>query len=106
MIARWKRPRACGIARSVDTFPPPPDSPKIVTLPGSPPKRATLSRTHSSAATMSSVPAFPDAANAAPAVSERSRWPRMLRRWLTVTTTTSPRRARLAPAVRGWFDDP
>ena len=36
-----------GIASSVLTFPPPPDWPKIVTLPGSPPKRSMLSRTHS-----------------------------------------------------------
>jgi len=35
------------------------DSPNIVTLPGSPPKRAMLSRTHSSAAIKSSCPTLP-----------------------------------------------
>src|ERR1700747_3088111 len=50
------------------TFAPPPDSPKIVTLPASPPKAAILSRTHSSAATMSSIPAFPDAATSQPLI--------------------------------------
>ncbi len=45
------------------TFPPPPDWPKIVTFAWSPPKLAMLSRTHSSAAMMSSKPTFPDAAH-------------------------------------------
>src|SRR3546814_8522976 len=42
-IARWNRPRADGIAIRVETFAPPPDWPKIVTQPGSPPKPAILS---------------------------------------------------------------
>ena len=42
------------------TFPPPPDWPKMVTLPGSPPNAAMLSRTHSSAATISSMPTLLD----------------------------------------------
>ena len=37
-IARWKRPVAAGTASNVETFAPPPDSPKIVTFDGSPPK--------------------------------------------------------------------
>ena len=37
MIAWWNSPLAAGIASSALTFPPPPDWPKIVTLPGSPP---------------------------------------------------------------------
>jgi hypothetical protein len=32
MIARWNRPPASGIASSVDTFRPAPDSPKMVTV--------------------------------------------------------------------------
>ena len=56
MIARWNSPFALGIAISVATLRPPPDCPKIVTRFGSPPKRSMLSRTHSSAATMSSMP--------------------------------------------------
>jgi len=49
-IARWYRPRAAGQPSSVPTLTRPADSPKIVTLPGSPPKRAAFSRTHASAA--------------------------------------------------------
>ena len=60
MIALWNSPWAPGIASSALTFPPPPDWPKIVTLPGSPPKRPACSRTHSSAATRSSTPALPE----------------------------------------------
>src|SRR6516225_6448678 len=33
-MARWNRPRAAGIARSVETLPPPPDWPKIVNIAG------------------------------------------------------------------------
>ena len=54
MIARWNSPFAAGNADSIAVFPPPPDCPKIVTVRGSPPNRATLSRTHSRAATRSS----------------------------------------------------
>ena len=50
------RPRARGMPSSVVTLMPPADSPKIVTLAGSPPNAAMLSRTHSSAATWSSSP--------------------------------------------------
>ena len=56
MIARWNSPFAAGIALSIAVFPPPPDCPKIVTLPGLPPNCAMLSRTHSSASTRSSMP--------------------------------------------------
>ena len=48
------------------TLLPPPDSPKIVTFAGSPPNFAMLSRTHSSAATMSSMPTLPESANSSP----------------------------------------
>ena len=48
-IARWKSPFALGVPMSVPTLMPPADSPKIVTLLGSPPNAAMLSRTHSSA---------------------------------------------------------
>ena len=50
-IALWNSPFAAGVASSVTTLHPPADSPKTVTLSGSPPKPATLSRTHLSAAT-------------------------------------------------------
>jgi hypothetical protein len=50
-MARWKRPCARGDAISALTENEPADSPKIVTLSGSPPKVAMLFLTHSSAAT-------------------------------------------------------
>ncbi len=84
-MARWNNPFAEGIASSVLTFPPPPDWPKIVTLFGSPPKFAMLSRTHSSAATASSIPALLACANFSPPRSARYRNPKELRRWFTVT---------------------
>ena len=46
MIARWNSPLAEGIASSVATLRPPPDWPKMVTVFGSPPNWAMLSRTH------------------------------------------------------------
>ena len=60
--ALWNSPRAAGIAIRVAILAPPPDWPNTVTLPGSPPKRAMLARTHCSASTRSSWPALPDAA--------------------------------------------
>ena len=55
--SRWNSPWPCaGAASSVDTFPPPPDWPKIMTLPGSPAEAAMLSFTHCSAATRSAIP--------------------------------------------------
>ena len=67
------RPFATGIAIITLTFLPPPDSPKIVTLPGSPPKVSMLSRTHSRASTASSIPLMPEAAYSAPAISFKYR---------------------------------
>jgi hypothetical protein len=46
---------------------PPSDSPKIVTLPGSPPNVLMLSRTHSKTATMASVATFAALASSSPA---------------------------------------
>jgi hypothetical protein len=60
--ARWNSPLAAGMASSALTLAPPPDCPKMVTLPGSPPKLAMLSRTQPSAATRSSMPALADEA--------------------------------------------
>ena len=60
-MARWKSPLAAGMPKSVLTLLPPPDCPNTVTLFGSPPKFEMLSRIHSSAATMSSMPALPSA---------------------------------------------
>ena len=57
--ALWKSPRARGIVRRQAMFTEPADSPKTVTLCGSPPKAAISSRTHSSAATTSSMPSLP-----------------------------------------------
>ena len=64
--ARWNSPLAAGIASSVLTFAPPPDCPKMVTLPGSPPKLPMLSRTQSRAATMSSIPTLAEEAYRSP----------------------------------------
>ena len=61
-IARWKSAWAAGIASSSEIFMAPPDWPTSVTRPGSPPKAAMLSRTHSSTARMSSWPTLPEAA--------------------------------------------
>ena len=57
-MARWNRPCAAGVAISVVTEIAPADSPKTVTCPGSPPKAAMLSRTHSRAAIWSRRPRF------------------------------------------------
>ncbi len=54
--ARANSPCARGMLSSELTLMPPADSPATVTRAGSPPKAATLSRTHSSAATWSSSP--------------------------------------------------
>src|SRR6266540_4171257 len=51
--------------------PPPRDCPKIITLPGSPPKFAMLSCTHSSAATKSRLPTLAALAYFAPPISAR-----------------------------------
>ena len=52
--------RAEGIASRLFTFIAPPDSPRIVTFPGSPPKEAMLSLTHSRASTRSCIPTEPE----------------------------------------------
>jgi len=61
-MALWNNPSAAGTASKAVTLMAPADSPKIVTLLGSPPKAAMLSRTHRNAATWSSRPALPDEA--------------------------------------------
>ena len=96
--ALWKRPLADGIAISVVTFPPPPDWPKIVTFPASPPKLPMLSRTHCSDCTRSSMLALPDWAYFSPPICERSRNPNTFRRWFMETRTTSCSRARRSPS--------
>ena len=55
-MARWNRPCESGDAMSALTAKEPADSPKIVTLPGSPPNAAMFFFTHCSAATWSSRP--------------------------------------------------
>src|SRR3954447_8784824 len=72
------------------TFAPPPDWPKIVTLPGSPPNAAMVSCTQRNAAIRSSMPRLPDSAYSLPPRRPRYRKPKTFSRWLTVTTTTSP----------------
>ena len=62
IAALWNSPAAEGMARRLETFWPPPDWPKIMTLSGSPPKAAMLSCTHCSASTKSCMPAVPEAA--------------------------------------------
>ena len=103
--AWWNRPRADGMARRVVTFAPPPDSPKTVTFPGSPPNVATLSRTHSSAATMSSIPTRPESASPG-WTEERSRNPSEPTRWFRPIITTSCLRARLSNAYIGHDAEP
>ena len=89
-IARRNSPSARGIASSIPMLIAPADSPKIVTLPGSPPNAAISSRTHSSAATWSSRPTF-----AMP--SSRCRKPSDPGRQL-ITTQTTPSRANRLPS--------
>ena len=55
-IAFWNSPFAAGDAPSMLTAIPPADSPKIVTLRGSPPNAAMLSLTHARPAIMSCSP--------------------------------------------------
>jgi hypothetical protein len=55
-MARWNGPLARGIDGSVATLMAPADYPKMVTLPGSPPKAPMFSCTHSSAAIWSRRP--------------------------------------------------
>jgi hypothetical protein len=57
-IALSNSPSAAGDVISALTDMPPADCPKIVTLSGSPPNSAMLSRIHSRAATWSSSPKF------------------------------------------------
>ena len=83
-------PRRAGIASSTPMLIAPADSPKTVTLPGSPPKAEMFSRTHSSAATWSSSPTF-----AMP--SSRYRNPSAPGRQL-MTTQTTPSRAKRLPS--------
>ena len=65
-IALWDSPFAAGIASSVDTLPPPPLCPNIVTFDASPPNSSIFLFTHCSAATMSSIPALAELAYASP----------------------------------------
>ena len=57
---RVNSPRAAGVPSSVPTLAAPADSPKTVTRSGSPPNAAMQSRTHSSAAIWSRMPALPE----------------------------------------------
>jgi len=57
-MARAKRPAARGATIMLVTLMAPADSPKIVTLPGSPPNAAMFCCTHSNAAIWSSSPRF------------------------------------------------
>ena len=57
-IIFWNRSSASGICPRTVTFPPPPDWPKMVTFPGSPPKAAMFSFTQRKAATRSAMPTF------------------------------------------------
>ena len=72
-MARWKSPRAAGIVISVVTEMAPADSPKIVTLSGSPPNAAMLSCTQRSAASWSRSPRFPSRGRSGVANDEKSR---------------------------------
>ena len=69
-MARWNRPGREATPSSVPTLMPPADSPKIVTLPGSPPKAAMLSRTHAGRPTWSRMPWCPTRRSASPRSAE------------------------------------
>lgn len=55
-MARWNRPAQRGDDMKADIALAPDDSPKIVTLSGSPPKRSMFALTHCSACAMSRMP--------------------------------------------------
>ena len=63
-----------------EVFWPPPDSPKTMTLLGSPPKLAMFWLTQLSAWRMSSMPWLPEVAYSSPAMSARKRKPSKPRR--------------------------
>ena len=105
VITRWNSPFATGVAISAAHFAPPPDCPKISTLAGSPPNSAIFSFTHFSASTRSNCPAFPESLYSG-ARSPRYRYPNELSRWLTVTTTTSPRWHSRLPSYRSLLTVP
>ena len=90
-MARRNSLRARGMASSAAAQPAPASVPNTVTFAGSPPKASISLCTHSRAATWSCSPRF-----AAPA-PPGSRKPRAPRRYWSVTTTTSPRRASARP---------
>ena len=71
-MARLNRPFASSIASSAEITPAPADSPKTVTLPGSPPNLSMLSLTQRSAATASSSPRLAGA----PAICAKPSMPR------------------------------
>ena len=71
--ARRNSPAARGIASSAPMLIAPADSPATVTVSGSPPKAATLSRTHSNAATWSSRPRLGGASGSSAKPSAPSR---------------------------------
>ena len=84
-IARWNKPREPGATRWAHTSKAPPDSPKTVTSPGSPPNAAALRWTQRSAACWSSRPNAPE-----PGRSGWARKPKKPSRKFVVTTTTPP----------------
>jgi hypothetical protein len=97
-MAPWTSPFASGVATMALTEKEPADSPKIVTLPGSPPKAAMFFCTHLSAATWSSSPQLPDALRPLALVSSGcARKPNTPSRWFALTTTT-PLRASHSPS--------
>ena len=81
----------------MQTFPPPPDWPMMVTLSGSPPKLAMLSFTHWRAATQSSIPTLPECLYFSPPTAAKSVKPKQFRRWLIETKTEFSLRAKFSP---------
>ena len=94
----WKRCCAAGMPSRVSTAPPPADWPAIVTLDGSPPNAAMLSRTHSRAAIQSRTPRFDGAPWMCPKPSKP-------RRYETETVTT-PSRLKARPSYQGLAGEP
>lgn len=56
MPAAWYKPQEPGMVRCPATAAPPPEPPKIMTFPGSPPKLRMFSCTHRNASTCHTVP--------------------------------------------------
>ena len=106
-IALWKRPAASGETIKALTFVEPADCPMIVTLPGSPPKFATLCWTNFSDWIRSSRAKSPESRRGSPVLNAGwANQPKSPSLYATVTTTAFAFFARLPPRSSGSKEAP